>query len=93
MKHHHLFSGDYSMAKIKYELQYNYNFDNDIETVKFIGFEGFRETENSVLPVVPINPNKQTPFGNSPLLLVVAILFISAFAGWLSHRFQVRGIS
>ena len=87
VKHHHLFSGDYSLQKIKYELEYNYNFDNDIETVKFIGFEGFREKENSVIPVIPTQKN------NLPLLLLVGLIFVSAFAGWVSHRNQVRGLS
>ncbi len=92
-KHHHLFSGDYSMEEIKWELKNEYYFENDIETVKFIGFEGYREKKNSVLPIVPTSPNNQTPFGNQPLILIVGLLSLSAFAGWLSHRFQVRSIS
>jgi hypothetical protein len=87
---HPLFSRKHSLDSIKSILREQYNFQNPVEKVVFVGFDNKKKKykANTIIPVSTRNDdNNQSPFDGPFVLILSLIAVASVLAAFISWRF------
>lgn len=85
--HHPLFSRQHSLDSIKRVIREQYNFQNSVEKVVFVGFDN-KKKKYKGFSVVPVgNNNDQSPFGGQFVWILSCIAVVSLLAAAATWRY------
>jgi hypothetical protein len=97
MYKHPLFSRKHSLDSIKKIIKEQYNFQNPVEKVVFVGYDNKRKKykNNNIIPIgkLPEDNNSQSPFDGQFFLILGLIAIFSLLAALFTWKYQQTRVS